>query len=191
MYYVIYKTTNLINGKYYIGKHQTKNINDRYFGSGKAILDAIKKYGKKNFSKEILYVFDNERDMNLKEKEIITEEYISTDKNYNMGVGGEGGPHFKGRKHSPETLKKITEANRRKKQSPETRAKIANANKNRIFSKDTIEKLSGKNNSQYGTRWSWINDGQTTKRVPYLNDEDIPEGWKRGIIKISSRSSSG
>lgn len=37
MYYTIYKTTNLINGKYYIGKHQTENIYDNYYGSGVAL----------------------------------------------------------------------------------------------------------------------------------------------------------
>ena len=33
MYYIIYKTTNLINGKYYIGKHQTENLDDGYLVS--------------------------------------------------------------------------------------------------------------------------------------------------------------
>lgn len=45
--YTVYKTTNIINGKYYIGVHKTTNPNDSYLGSGKAIKEAIKKYGKK------------------------------------------------------------------------------------------------------------------------------------------------
>lgn len=36
-YYTIYKTTNLINGKIYIGKHQTKDPYDSYLGSGKRL----------------------------------------------------------------------------------------------------------------------------------------------------------
>ena len=48
-YSFIYKTTNLINGKIYIGQHTTDNINDRYLGSGVYFLRAVKKYGKKNF----------------------------------------------------------------------------------------------------------------------------------------------
>jgi hypothetical protein len=48
----IYITTNLINGKQYIGLH-SKN-NKSYLGAGTLLLKAIKKYGKENFSKEIL-----------------------------------------------------------------------------------------------------------------------------------------
>lgn len=108
-YYTIYKVTNKINGKFYIGKHQTKKLNDHYYGSGKKLLAAIKKYGKENFSKEILFVFETEQEMNDKEKELITEEFVKRPDTYNVGVGGEGGPHFKGRKHTEETLQLIRE----------------------------------------------------------------------------------
>jgi hypothetical protein len=111
MFYTIYKTTNLINNKFYIGKHQTANPNDSYYGSGKAIKEAILKYGKENFQKEILFIFQTEEEMNAKERELITEEFVNCKDTYNMGVGGEGGSHFKGKKHSIEVRKKISESN--------------------------------------------------------------------------------
>jgi len=103
MYYTIYQVTNLINDKTYIGKHQTMKPNDSYYGSGVAIKNAIKKYGKKNFKKEILFIFDSEEEMNKKEEELVTEEYFSRSDNYNAGPGGEGGAHFKGELHLGKT----------------------------------------------------------------------------------------
>jgi hypothetical protein len=107
MKYIIYQIRNTVNGKIYIGKHQTYNIDDGYFGSGIALKNAIKKYGKDNFVKEILYMFDTEEDMNAKERELITEEFVKRKDTYNLGIGGEGGPHFKGKKHTEETKEKI------------------------------------------------------------------------------------
>jgi hypothetical protein len=90
MKYLIYKITNNINKKYYIGMHRTKNINDGYMGSGTLLKLAIKKYGIHNFNKEILFNFDNEKEMVEKEKELIKETI--NDKNaYNIAMGGWGG----------------------------------------------------------------------------------------------------
>ena len=52
MHYIIYKITNQINGKYYIGRHATKDVNDSYMGSGIGIKNAIAKYGVENFINE-------------------------------------------------------------------------------------------------------------------------------------------
>jgi hypothetical protein len=91
IYYLIYKTTNLVNGKEYIGKHQTKVIDDGYLGSGKNLKRAIKKYGVDNFKKTILFTFSLESDMVNKEIELVTEDYCSRSDTYNICPGGRGG----------------------------------------------------------------------------------------------------
>ena len=142
MYFTIYQITNKINGKIYIGKHQTKNPNDAYYGSGKAITASIKKYGKENFKKEILFVFETETEMNQKEKELITEEFVLRDDTYNLGVGGEGGPHFKGKKHDPEVIKKYVSKRKEYELTPDGRKSIQESNKDRIISDDARIKMS-------------------------------------------------
>ena len=141
-YWLIFK-----NKKIYIGKHQTENINDGYFGSGVALEKAIKKYGKNLFIKEILFIFENEDEMNRKEKEIVTEEFIAKKNNYNMGVGGEGGEggsHFKGKTHTEETKKKLSDIAKNRKLSSESKLKISEANRRRVLSDETKKKLSEK-----------------------------------------------
>lgn len=61
-YHIIYKTTNLINGKIYVGMHSTDNLNDGYLGSGWILKQAIKKYGKENFKREVLLVLSNRKE---------------------------------------------------------------------------------------------------------------------------------
>lgn len=152
MFFTIYKTTNIKNEKYYLGKHQTENLEDNYLGSGIALIDAIKKYGKDSFIKEILFIFDNEIDMNSKEKELITEELVSSKKTYNKGIGGEGGPHFKGKNHSTEMRKKLSDKIKMmgSQLTEEGRNKIIENNKNRTVSSETRKKLSDKAKE----RWS-------------------------------------
>ena len=87
MYYTIYKITNKINNKFYIGMHKTNHLDDGYMGSGKILRSAIKKYGIESFSKEILHIFDNEEDMRNKEKELVVLNEMS----YNLCEGGKGG----------------------------------------------------------------------------------------------------
>ena len=90
MYYIIYKTTNVINGKIYIGQHVTSKLNDGYLGSGHYLWRAINKHGKENFIREILYEFDNEIDMNNKEIELVNEEFVKRSDTYNVALGGQG-----------------------------------------------------------------------------------------------------
>lgn len=94
MFYTIYQTTNKLNGKFYVGKHKTNNLDDGYLGSGLLLGRAINKYGPENFEKKILFFLDSEDEMNAKEKEIVNEEFVAREDTYNLKVGGEGGWDF-------------------------------------------------------------------------------------------------
>lgn len=84
MFYTIYKITNQINGKFYIGSHKTKDLNDNYMGSGKYLKYAQEKHGIENFTKEILFIFDNSEEMYAKEAEIVNENFLSEENTYNI-----------------------------------------------------------------------------------------------------------
>jgi len=90
-YYIIYKTTNIINNNYYIGMHQTPNKDDGYLGSGLLLKRAIKKHGRENFKKEILFELKNKQQMVDKEKELVTNKETNDPNCYNIKLGGEGG----------------------------------------------------------------------------------------------------
>ncbi len=92
MKYYVYKITNLINGRWYIGKRRSKNpFNDKYMGSGKLIKLAIQKYGISNFKKEIIQIFDNDNSASLLESQLVTKETLKQGICYNLREGGTGG----------------------------------------------------------------------------------------------------
>jgi hypothetical protein len=91
MHYTVYKVTNNINGMFYIGAHKTKDVNDDYMGSGKYLKRSQNKHGIGNFTKEILFTYDNPEEMYAKEAEIVNEEFIAEENTYNLKVGGSGG----------------------------------------------------------------------------------------------------
>lgn len=89
--YYFYKITNLINHKYYYGVHkQHSDKKDTYMGSGSLLQKDIKKYGIKNFSKEIIKYFNCEKDMYDYEHNFVSREFLRLHKNecYNRNVGG-------------------------------------------------------------------------------------------------------
>lgn len=62
----IYKITNCVNSKIYIGKDTTSNPN--YYGSGVILNNAIKKYGIENFTKHIIDTAETKEELSVKEK---------------------------------------------------------------------------------------------------------------------------
>jgi hypothetical protein len=190
----------------YVGKHMTENLDDGYMGSGKYLNNAIKLYGLENFHKEILFVFDNEEEMNKMEAEIVNEEFLMRDDVYNLCLGGQGGfSHInKNRLNvvSGESLeqkkKKLTESQSNVLSDPVNKAKLINGIKaghsQGKYKYDTFRgkthseewrkqhsetmkvKSAGSNNSQFGS--IWITDGSNARKIS--KTDAIPEGWKRG-----------
>jgi len=141
MEYHVYITTNNINGKKYLGKHNGKNPN--YLGSGTILKDAIKKYGKYNFSKEIVYICQTDEEAYVKERELsIAFNIVEDDMWYNLRYGGEG--FLSGINHPMFGVPK----------TEEQRALLSMANIGHEMSDDTKMKISkansGEGNSQYG-----------------------------------------
>lgn len=209
MFYTVYKTTNLINGKFYVGKHQTQNLDDGYLGSGKHLKRAIVKHGIEHFEKEILFVFDNEAEMNAKEAELVTEEFCNRDDTYNLCPGGQGGFGYiysnrlwdtqQRYEQSQVNFEKLIDGNQKyfmtvdmiehgkkissglkkfyssgresffkgKKHSAETKRKMSEASKGQGL---------GEKNSQYGTMW--ITNGIENRKIKKV--DKIPEGWYKG-----------
>lgn len=110
MYGYIYKTTNIINGKIYIGQHKAEIFEpNKYIGSGTLLRYAINKYGKENFSNTLLFECFDQDELNKMEQYYINL-YNSTDINigYNIRFGGNEAP-------CPDYVKdKISKANKNK-----------------------------------------------------------------------------
>lgn len=138
----VYKLTNKLDGKIYIGKRQKTFFDIHYWGSGKYVRHAIKKYGIQSFTREILCWCSTREELCVKERFYI-EQYNCLDPTvgYNIAPGGEGG----GAPHTLEwRLKHSGEGNGRyhKPVSKETREKISKANKGKVRSTEFKQKLS-------------------------------------------------
>lgn len=87
MKHIVYLTTNLVNGKRYVGKHKVGANSDSYLGSGIRIKSAIAKYGRENFKRQILHECSSDSEAN----ELERQEIQLKQPEYNLHPGGSGG----------------------------------------------------------------------------------------------------
>jgi hypothetical protein len=88
MIHFVYKTINKVSGSFYVGVHSSQTTDDSYLGSGKALRQAFKTYGRHNFKRQILKIFDTKEEAYLYEASIVTEEFIKRHDTYNLCIGG-------------------------------------------------------------------------------------------------------
>lgn len=161
----IYRITNTINHKTYIGQHKYYNsllVEDNYMGSGIHLKRAQKKYGIENFTKEIITIAMSQLEANVLEKYYIEKERKSNIYGcYNIADGGLGGSYErsletrrklslaqKGKHSMPrseEQKRNISEAHKGIKYGPrseEHRRKLSEAHKGKHFSEETRKKMS-------------------------------------------------
>ena len=183
MYGYVYKTTNLINGKIYVGQHKADKFDCTYFGSGKILLKAIEKYGISNFVCEVIEWCKTQSITNSRERYWI-KYYNSTDRQfgYNITEGGEG---WKGGHHTEESKQKISVSKSGKHPNrdytqitSETKAKISATLK---------EYYKTHKNSKYGTHLSdetkaklrEANLGKTYSQE--VRDKHKRQAWNKGV----------
>jgi len=172
----IYITTNLVNGKQYVGSHDGDE-NDSYLGSGQLFTKKINEYGKKNFKRKILEECDTSFNLILETKYI--KEYNTLVPNgYNISPTG---GHQQGGKLSEETKRKMSKKKIGKKRKPfseEHKKRISESNKGKKFipfSKESIEKMSkshkGKKHSEETKKKiSEGNKGISKPHIPFSDE---------------------
>jgi hypothetical protein len=206
-FHFIYKTTCLINGKYYIGMHSTNELNDGYIGSGKRLWYSVRKYGKENFKCEILEFLPDRELLAVRERELVNEEILKDSKCLNLKEGGHGG--FSSNEHKSAFINagKLNLINSKKKRLANlaktklTKKYRENMSKslteyfklhkgnftNMTHSSETKKKMSeakkgtcvGSNNSQFGT--CWITNGIENKKIKVTEFNEFQLlGWIKG-----------
>ena len=204
-YYTIDKITHRPTGKFYIGRHQTSDLNDGYMGSGSYIRAALQKYPPDQFNKEYLYIFYDPYYMYLYEEAIVTEKFCARDDTYNIAPGGFGGGFqyindnglntYDGKSDldksklvlAREKLKHLRKDQPWSDRYSKSMSESLKGNQSFLGKSHTEEtKLkigkasskhqAGTGNSQFGSMW--ITNGDITRKIKKC--DQIPVGWRQG-----------
>lgn len=196
-YHFVYLTKRVGTPYYYYGVHSTNNLDDGYLGSGDYLKNAIRKYGKENFSREILSFFDTREQALKYENKLITKEMINDKYCYNIQHGGKGTKEehllstkqkmsikAKGRKLSQEQINKIIETRKRNIErkgyfhTEESKRKIGAASKGNKYalnlkhSEETKRKMSNSQKKRYKNNPE-LKERQSMLRKEYLKENPI------------------
>lgn len=203
-YHFIYKTTNVLSGKYYIGMHSTDNLEDGYLGSGTRLRYSINKHGKENFIREILEYCESREELKNREIEVVNLDEIVKIECMNLKVGGYGG--FSSEEHMLNFIEngkktriqllilnnEIIKENHRKSSSERMINNHKNGNikygysfknkkhsdESKLLISESAKKRVGELSSQLGS--FWITDGVNNKKLK--KNTVIPERWYKGRV---------
>ena len=206
-FHYLYRITNKLNDKFYIGIHSTDNLDDGYFGSGKYLKRSIERHGKNNHEMQILEFHESRDSLKQKEAEIVNEELLSHPLCMNLTLGGGDGWHFCNsskeeiekrcwqwvKAHSekmaadPDYKKRVGESmsaavkrriDRGEKLFGDKPGFLGNQHSEETKQKMRKSKNAKEQNSQFGLRWIHNLELKVSKRIK--NDEALPSGWNEG-----------
>lgn len=192
MLHIVYKTTNLINQKIYIGIHKQSDAQfDGYYGSGVVLRFAIEKYGIDNFVRETLFTYNELYSARDKERELVTKQFCELRDNYNVSVGGTGGNTLAGYDEATKSLiyKKIRNTTILNGSNLYTGEKLIRAknrmiknrtqpnNKDRCHAGQALSNMRDAALKRTG-KYIWITDGKSATLID--KGAEIPEGYYFG-----------
>lgn len=204
--YTVYKTTCLINGKFYFGVHKTETPMDDYLGSGVLLKKSIQKYGRNSFIKEIILQTEHAHEAYAKEAELVTPEMLESKLCYNLKLGGEGGWDFVNKIPEIDSYREIGRQKTGKMTSQKVKvdvelrnklrenASIAcksrtmdqilkgsqswNGRKHKAETKKLMSEKATLRKAEKNSQFGtyWINNGKKAKK----HRGPLPEGWTKG-----------
>lgn len=161
----VYLTTNLLNGKQYVGQHLSDGFDKYYKGSGIAITHAINKYGWDNFNCEVICWCSTQTQLNEAEDNYIKLLGTMFPKGYNLKGGGSHG------RYSKEAKEKMSKAQKKYFSKEENRKKASELQKKRYLNPDERRKLSEAHKGKHHTKETRQKNLEITKKY-YESDEN-------------------
>jgi hypothetical protein len=138
--HLVYKTTKIDTGEYYVGVHSTENLNDGYLGSGTWVRRAVRKHGRTAFLNEIVQVCATRAEAFRIEAELVTQ-VVGDCLCMNLAPGGISPPSRIGAKHSDESRKRMSKAHRGQTLDETHRQKLSVAAQGKVFSPEHRSKI--------------------------------------------------
>lgn len=172
---IVYKTTNIVTNKFYYGVHSTDNLDDGYMGSGSVLKKSIKKYGKENFTKEIIADYPTRKEASNHEASIVTLDLIELKECYNLKTGGDNEyTHYQ----SVETRAKISE--RTKGVNNPMYGRLQSNATRELIRLSRVGKYSGESSPNYGKQLTEETKSKIgiRNKLRYSNKENHPNYGK-------------